>query len=343
MGIKGLKTILKKNAPGSFSEINISSLKGSTICIDSSILLYKFRYMYNTDNFHILGFLNKIIELLTFRIIPVFIFDGKPPDAKKEILNKRSENKSKLKERIDILTKERELISPEFIDSDSEEDNSSKLSLIDKELTTLQKNLLNITKKHIEDVLNLLKSIGIPFFIADSEAEEYCSFLQKNNYVDYILTEDTDSLTFGGNKILFNIPGNKNKFCLCELKKVLIELEINYDEFIDFCILCGCDYTCKIPKIGPISALNIIKTHRNIEAFISQNNKYNIPENFNYELARELFKKNNEFEKINKIINFDNFIKESFNKIILENGIKNLNFENKIINLINLFPKKFLE
>ena len=100
MGIKNLKGFIKKNAPGAFSEINIKKLSGSTICIDSSILLYKFRYMYNSDNFHILGFLNKVIELLSYKIIPVFVFDGKPPEAKRETLIKRTETKNKLKERI---------------------------------------------------------------------------------------------------------------------------------------------------------------------------------------------------------------------------------------------------
>lgn len=138
MGIKNLKGFIKKNAPGAFSEINIKKLSGSTICIDSSILLYKFRYMYNSDNFHILGFLNKVIELLSYRIIPVFVFDGKPPEAKRETLIKRTESKNKLKERIDTLLKEREIAGgPEFIDSDSEIENNSEA--LDREISQLQK------------------------------------------------------------------------------------------------------------------------------------------------------------------------------------------------------------
>lgn len=352
MGIKGLKKIIKKNAPNSISEINIKDLKGKTICIDSSILLYKFRYIYQSDNFHILGFLNKIIELLEYRVTPVFVFDGKPPDAKKEVLIKRFELRNKQKERIEILLKQKEQFGvendPEFIDSDSELESElnlesiNKLKLINKELEQLQKNMLNVTKKHSDEVMKLLKSIGIPFLIATSEAEEYCAFLQKNKYVDYILTEDTDSLTFGGNNILFNVPKNKHNFYLCNLNLTLEGLKLNYNQFIDFCILCGCDYTCTISKIGPVTALNIIKTYGSIEAFILKNTKYIIPENFNFILARELFNKNNSFPKLLEQFSFKTFNKNDFNEIIKKYSI-NLNFENKIINLINLFPKKFLE
>ena len=199
-----------------------------------------------------------------------------------------------------------------------------------------------MNKKHSEEVIEMLKSIGIPFLVADGEAEEYCAFLQKNKYVDYILTEDTDSLTFGGDSILFNVPKSKNNFYLCKLNPVLVGLGINHAQFIDFCILCGCDYTCTIPKIGPVTALNIIKTHGSIEAFISNNVRYTIPENFNYVLARELFNKNNSFSKLNQTISLNTINKTLFREILLKNEI-NSNFENKIINLINLFPKKFLE
>jgi len=347
MGIKGLKKIIKANAPGSISEIDIKSLRGSTICIDSSILLYKFRYRYSSDNFHVLGFLNKVVELLSYRIVPVFVFDGKPPDAKRETLLKRVDNRTKLKERIEKLKETIGNFQPEYIDTDSdceEAHDPKELLELSKELGKLEKNVLTVTKKHSQEVMELLKSIGIPFLLADGEAEEYCAFLQKNKYVDYILTEDTDSLTFGSKSVLFGNPKNKTKFYLCTLDTVLNEMNITFNQFVDFCILCGCDYTCTIPKIGPVTALKLIKTHGNIESVISQNNgRYSIPENFNYSLSRELFNQNSSFERLNDPeLYFTSFDNESFNSVIVKFNI-NSSFKNKIINLINLFPKKFLD
>jgi flap endonuclease-1 len=320
MGIQGLKKILKKNAEKSLKEVDITFLNGSKIAIDSSILLYKYRYIHSSDNFHIIGFSSLINELQSFNITPVFVFDGKPPDAKQGTLNKRIETKTKLNEKINELIKKKdlilinelsnsELINEEYINdsnltNESNESNESELIEINKELEKLQKNNLVITKKHSQEVMELLNSLDIGNIKAIGEAEEYCSFLQKNGFVDYVLTEDTDSLTFGATKVLFNIPKTRNKFLLIELNVVLSELEFSYSQFIDFCILCGCDYTCTIPKVGPVSALKLIKEYGSIESIIDKNNnKYKIPDNFNYLVARELFIKNEEYSK--DLINFN--------------------------------------
>ena len=45
------------------------------------------------------------------------------------------------------------------------------------------------------------------------------------------------------------------------LEEMLKSLELSYEQFIDFCILCGCDYTAKIGGIGPVKALKMIKTN----------------------------------------------------------------------------------
>ena len=140
--------------------------------------------------------------------------------------------------------------------------------------------------------MDLLLLLGISFLKAPGEAEEYCAFLQKNGIVDYVLSEDTDSLTFGATKVLFSIPKNKNNYLLCNAGILLKDLGLTEDEFIDFCILSGCDYTCTVPKIGPVNALKIIKKYSTIDSFILDNTKYQIPENFNYSLSKELFIKN---------------------------------------------------
>jgi flap endonuclease-1 len=286
MGIKGIKALIKKHCPDAITEISIEALKGKTICIDSSILLYKYRYTYTSDNFHILGFLHKINEFHTYGIKPIFVFDGKPPDAKRETLNKRREKNTKLKEQLQSLKEK--MVTPEFIHTDSDSDTEeSDRKEINKKISILEKNIKTVNKTHSQEVIELLKNIGISFFESPSEAEQSCVFLQTNGDADYILTEDTDSLTFGGTKILFT---NKNTYFLCSLDKVLEGFQLNHDEFIDLCILCGCDYTTTIPKVGPVTALQIIKEHRSIENFIKNNTKYTIPEEFDYITAQKIFK-----------------------------------------------------
>ena len=55
-----------------------------------------------------------------------------------------------------------------------------------------------------------------------------------------------DCLTFGA-PLLIRDLNNKTKFTSeIHLESVLNELEIDFKQFVDFCILCGCDYTTGI-------------------------------------------------------------------------------------------------
>lgn len=82
---------------------------------------------------------------------------------------------------------------------------------------------------------------------------------------------------------------------------MLKEFEMTMDEFIDLCILCGCDYTVNIGGIGPGKSFSYIKKCQNIENVLKEvelNNenpktkkKYLIPDPFNYVESRELFRK----------------------------------------------------
>lgn len=71
-------------------------------------------------------------------------------------------------------------------------------------------------------------------------------------------------------------------------------------QFIDLCILCGCDYTCNIAGVGPIKAFNYIQaTDGTIEGVMKRiledndnpkkKQKYVIPKNFMYQESRRLF------------------------------------------------------
>ena len=299
MGIKNLKSIIRKHAPEAIQPVGVNFLNGKRVVIDSSILLYRYRYNFDDDFFHIKGFLYKIKEIIKCDITPIFVFDGTPPQAKQNVLSGRSELRNKMKSNLETFTKELEVLNEEFgqknvdlfIDSDDESDDNEikqKIIKVTSEIKKIKKNLLIVNKNHSTEVMELLKSLGVPFFQAPGEAEESCAFLQKNGYADYILTEDTDSLTFGGTNV---IMGQE----LVNLSKVLEKLELSYCEFIDFCILCGCDYTCTIPKIGPVNALKIIKRFRSIENFIKENKTYKIPDSFDYQTARDLFRQNENY------------------------------------------------
>lgn len=49
---------------------------------------------------------------------------------------------------------------------------------------------------------------------------------------------------------------------------MMSEFDLTYEEFIDMCILCGCDYTTTIEGVGPITAFKLIKEFKTIENVI---------------------------------------------------------------------------
>lgn len=45
-------------------------------------------------------------------------------------------------------------------------------------------------------------------------------------------------------------------------------------QFIDLCIMCGCDYAANIRGIGAVRALNLIKQHGSVEAAVAVSRYY---------------------------------------------------------------------
>merc|ERR1719272_1426562 len=60
-------------------------------------------------------------------------------------------------------------------------------------------------------------------------------------------------------------------------------------QFIDFCILSGCDYCDTIKGIGPSTAIKMIIEHGSLEKVLEQIEPERIPANFRYQDARAFF------------------------------------------------------
>ncbi|ORX36632.1 hypothetical protein BD324DRAFT_626630 [Kockovaella imperatae] len=96
MGVKGLWSLLNPVA----RPVQIESLEGKKLAIDSSIWLYQFQAtMRDKDgrvlvNAHVLGFLRRINKLLFHGIKPVFVFDGGAPALKRATIGERRRKKT---------------------------------------------------------------------------------------------------------------------------------------------------------------------------------------------------------------------------------------------------------
>jgi flap endonuclease-1 len=273
MGIRGLNNLIKKYSPEAETTADIKHYSGSIFGIDCSILLYKFKYASKAENSHLVGIVNRIKYYMSNGILPVFVFDGDPPDAKRNTIQKRQDNKERLYVRIEELR---------TLENKAETEEDKKV--FSDEISKLSSQIIRIKKSHITECKELLEKSGIPYCTAPADAEKYCAFLQKNGLIDYTVTDDTDALTFGCEKI---IKTSINKIVEIDTRKVLENFCMTQEMFIDFCILSGCDYSDTIASVGPVTSFNMIKQHKSIDNYIESLTIK--PENFDFEIARKIF------------------------------------------------------
>jgi flap endonuclease-1 len=303
MGIKSFNVIIKKYIKDGINKIHLSDLSNKTVAIDTSIYLY--RFLYDNGNY-LKSFSRFINKLLLYRITPIFIFDGKPPKEKSGILNDRRKQKQILLNKLEILDVLKNDITNNTANIDEtkaantdeynniiERYDNFNMSELETEIHKVSKRYIHVTSEHIQKCKELFDLIGISYITASSEAEILCSYLCKQGVVYGCISEDTDILANGGIRLFRNFSLTSNYITEYNLDIILTELGLNYIEFVDLCILCGCDYTTKINGIGPINACKLILKYHTIEEIILQEienkEKYTMPDNFNFNSARELF------------------------------------------------------
>jgi len=264
MGIKGLFKLVGDVAPAAIKEVELKSYFGRRIAIDASMSLYQFLFAirfsenlmtneHGETTSHIVGFFYRTCKLLEVGIRPIYVFDGKPPVLKGGTLDKRKTAREDAQKK---LVEAKETANQEDVEK-------------------YTKRLVRVTRKHNDDVKTLLKLMGLPVIEAPSEAEAMCAQLSKEGLVYGVATEDMDALTFGAQKVIRGLSSsNQDKVKEVDLTKMLEGFQLNHQQFIDLCILMGCDYCDSIRGIGPKKGLDLVKKHTTIENILQD--KYGI-------------------------------------------------------------------
>jgi 5'-3' exonuclease len=205
--------------------MDMKELANKTIVIDISIYMYK----YQTDGTLIENIYLMLSLFKHYRIIPIFIFDGKPPIEKRELLRQRYNDKV-------IAEAEYNRLSALL-----EQDSLDRGDLV-SEMELLKKKIIYLTKKQIANVKTLIHAFGATYYDAPNEADELCALLVLKNKAWACMSEDMDMFVYGVPRVIRYFSLLNHTIVLYNTSSILQELAMTQKEFSEVCILSGTDY-----------------------------------------------------------------------------------------------------
>ncbi|VDD82491.1 unnamed protein product [Mesocestoides corti] len=116
----------------------------------------------------------------------------------------------------------------------------------------------------LNEAQRLVTLFGLPIVQSPEEAEAQCCSLQASGLVDVVASDDSDVWLFGATCVCRHLFGGSGKkkdhgnAYLYSLKDIYERLGLDRAQFLRIALLCGSDYTRGIPKVGPVTALEIL-------------------------------------------------------------------------------------
>jgi flap endonuclease-1 len=308
MGIKYLNKFLKEEAKDSIKFMSISEISGKKIVVDISIYIYK----YAAEDSLIENIYLMLSVFRHYNITPIFIFDGKPPTEKKELLQKRRTDKKEAEKEYNKLKSQ---IANNVMDEVEKQDIINNMDM-------LKKKFVCIHKYDIDNVKKLIRAYGATYYDAPGEADEICALLVLKNKVWACLSEDMDMFVYGCTRVLRYFSLINHTAVLYYMKGILGELNMTHKEFKEICILSGTDYN--FSANGDTSNINL---HQTLKIFNKYKKSNGSSEFYNWALQCNYITDIDLLNKINTM--FDLTVEhcnlETFKKIKIINGPIRLN------------------
>lgn len=183
-------------------------------------------------------------------------------------------------------------------------DEMTRQQIINK-LNQLHKQDVQITDAHVNTLKELVTHLGFSWIQAKGEAEEFASQLCISGKVCAVVSEDSDVLAHGCPILIRHINSSDETCEVIILREVLDGLKMDYETFVDFCIMCGNDYNDRIAGVGVVGCYNLIDAYGNLDKLNKAIIKNNVDaetklvqkiikgggvEKYNYQRVRQLFR-----------------------------------------------------
>lgn len=239
MGVRNLNKIIQSHAPNTHSPFKLANIQKKNIGIDAFLWLYelKFRMKNNRKPFRV-NFNEKIFPLVCQNPGNIFfVFDGKPPPEKRETLDKRREEKNRQLRRIEQKDAASFLLNP----------------------------VIQLTKNDIVQYKQTIRSTkNMSIIFGKDEAEATLARLEQDDEIQFIFSNDTDILPLGSSYIF----KKNNTWMIANVEILKSKLNINQSQLIDLCIILGNDFNPSLRRVGPVTAIQLIREYQHLENII---------------------------------------------------------------------------
>jgi len=254
--------------------IDLSDLSGQRVAVDVFLNAYQFiTSMTGEDGkplsykgkpvSHLMGFLDRASIMVSEGIDPVFIFDGKPHDLKRETLDGRKERKVEAVEKWEAAVREGDMAAAKKLGPQTAEYN----------------------REMVAETKRLFDCMGLTWLEAPMEAEGASAVRCKRGEVGAVASQDWDTLLYGSPVMVRNLTahGTRKFGRVMQAERIVLsemlgELGITHEQLVDLGIMIGTDFHPGFKGIGPKTGLKLIREHGNLEA-VAEVKGHEVPDN----------------------------------------------------------------
>ena len=169
--------------------------------------------------------------LLLNNIIPLFVFDGKPPPEKYDLITQRKEVKQNAENQYSEL----------LLKYENTNDKDEKKNMM-QTLIELKHKFVRVRNTDKVRVKELLSAFGIMYYESINEADAICAYMVKSGKAWACLSDDMDMFVYGCTRVLRNISLLHKTVILYETPIILKELCMSEQHFKQIMVLSGTDY-----------------------------------------------------------------------------------------------------
>mgnify|MGYP002761347187 CR=1 FL=1 len=256
-------------------DVGFDTLGGSVVAVDAHNWLY--RYLTTTVKFtsagayttaagdevaNLIGVVQGLPKFFEHDIVPVFVFDGGVTELKDgEVAERRAARERAEEKRADAEARG-DAVAAARLDARTQ----------------------RLTDVIHETTRGLLERLDVPVIEAPAEGEAQASYMAARGDVDYVGSEDYDTLLFGAPRTLRQLTSSGDPE-LMDLEATLTRNGITREQLVDVAILCGTDFNEGVSGVGPKTAVSAVKEHGDLWAALDARGAYVE----NADRVRELF------------------------------------------------------